>query len=158
MFEFLVLETFQAGLSWITVLRKREEFRAAFDQFSPERIARYDKDKIEDLVHNAGIIRHRAKIIATVANAKAFLETVEKFGSFSRYLWAFNDHRILVNQWNTLEELPARTALSDAIAKDMKRRGFRFVGSTVIYAYLQAIGMVNDHLVSCFRHREIQNE
>lgn len=155
MFEFLVLETFQAGLSWITVLRKREEFRSAFDGFKPEKIALYDNDKIEELVHNPGIIRHRAKILATVSNAEAFLDTVKEFGSFSAYLWDFNDHSILVNHWKDLKEIPSQTALSDRISRDMKKRGFRFVGSTVIYAYLQAIGMVNDHLVSCFRHKDL---
>lgn len=155
LFEFLILETFQAGLSWITVLRKREHFRNAFDQFDYHKIAQYDDDKIAELMHDAGIIRNQLKIKATITNAIAFMEIQREFGSFSQYIWSFTHHQPLKNNWKTLKELPAKTALSDAVSKDLKKRGFKFVGSTVMYAHMQATGMVNDHLVDCFRYHEV---
>lgn len=154
-FEFLVLETFQAGLSWMTVLRKRENFRKAFDNFDPKKVAKYDKRKINQLLKDEGIIRNRRKIEAAVNNAKRFLEVQSEFGSFDKYMWDFVDNKPVVNKWKKLPQIPATTKLSDEISKDMKKRGFTFVGSTVIYAHIQAIGMVNDHLVSCFRYREL---
>lgn len=155
LFEFLVLETFQAGLSWLTILRKRENFRAAFDAFDYHKIANYSEEKIQDLLQNAGIIRNQLKIRATVTNAQAFIKVQEEFGSFSKYIWAFTDGKPIVNQWQTIKDLPATTPLSDKISKDLKKRGFKFVGSTVIYAHMQATGMVNDHTVDCFRYNEL---
>ena len=152
-FEFLVLETFQAGLSWMVVLRKRGNFRKAFDNFDPKKVARYNRRKIDRLVKDEGIIRNRRKIEAAVNNAKRFLEVQKEFGSFDKYLWGFVDNRPITNRWKKLSQIPATTKLSDEISRDMKKRGFSFVGSTVIYAHLQAIGMVNDHLVSCFRYK-----
>lgn len=149
LFEFLVLETFQAGLSWITVLRKRENFRKAFDGFDALKIAAYDSAKLEALKQDAGIIRNRLKIEATVANAKAFLALQESEGSFSKYLWAYVDDKPLIGRWKTLDQVPATTALSDALSKDLKKRGFKFVGSTVVYAFMQACGLVNDHVQDC---------
>jgi DNA-3-methyladenine glycosylase I len=155
-FEFLVLEGQQAGLSWATVLRKRENYRAAFDNFAPEKVARYDRRKIERLLQNAGLIRNRLKIEATVANARAFLKVQEEFGSFDRYIWQFVGGQPIQNRWRTLKELPARTPESDALSADLKQRGFKFVGSTICYAHMQATGMVNDHVVTCFRHRALR--
>ncbi len=155
LFEFLILETFQAGLSWITVLRKRENFRAAFDQFDYKKIANYKRDKIDELLQNTGIIRNKLKINATVSNANAFLKVQEEFGSFSIYIWAFTKGKPITNHFKTMTSVPANTALSDTISKDLKKRGFKFVGSTVIYAHMQATGMVNDHITSCFRHQEV---
>lgn len=155
LFEFLILETFQAGLSWITVLRKREHFRKAFDQFNYKKIAQYNQSKLDELLQNEGIIRNRLKIKATVTNAKAFMAVQEEFGSFSTYIWAFVNDQPIKNKLKDYRKAPANTALSDAISKDMKRRGFKFVGSTVIYAHMQATGMVNDHEVSCFRYHEV---
>lgn len=155
-FEFLVLEGMQAGLSWQTVLRKRENFRAAFCGFEPARIARYNNKSVERLLKDAGIIRNRRKIEAAIGNARSFLAVRDEFGSFSAYIWGFTGGRPVVNRWKSLSELPAETPLAQGISKDLKRRGFRFVGPTIVYAYLQATGMVNDHLVSCFRHREVQ--
>lgn len=155
LFEFLVLETFQAGLSWITILRKRENFRKAFDQFDYHKIARYGEEKYESLMHDSGIIRNKLKIRATISNAKAFINIREEFGSFSKYIWSFVDGNPLQNQFASLNELPAKTTLSDKISKDLKKRGFKFVGSTVVYAHMQATGMVNDHVVNCFRHKEL---
>jgi DNA-3-methyladenine glycosylase I len=152
LFEFLVLETFQAGLSWITILRKRENFRGAFDQFDYRKIARYDEQKVNELLSNAGIIRNQLKIRAAISNANAFIKVQEEFGSFSKYMWAFVNHQPIINHFKTMKEVPANTELSDALSKDLKKRGFKFVGSTVIYAHMQACGMVNDHLTSCFRH------
>lgn len=151
LFEKLILDGFQAGLSWITILRKREAFRAAFDRFDPERIARYDQAKIEAMMQNKGIVRNRAKIAATVKSARAFLAIQESRG-FARYLWDFFDGRMRVNHYRDLAEVPAQTPLSVAIAKDLKARGFNFCGPTVVYAFCQATGMVNDHLVTCWRH------
>jgi DNA-3-methyladenine glycosylase I len=155
LFEFLILEGAQAGLSWHTVLKKRENYRAAFDQFDPEKVARYTPAKIKKLLANPGLIRNRLKIDSTVRNARAFLAVREEFGSFDRYLWRFVEGRPIINQHRSMREVPARTPASDAMSKDLKQRGFNFVGSTICYAHMQATGMVNDHLVHCFRHREL---
>ena len=157
LFEFLTLETFQAGLSWITVLRKRENFRAAFDHFNYKKIAEYDGSKFDSLLQNAGIIRNKLKIKATISNARAFICVQKEFGSFSEYIWQFTGGKQIQNERKSMNEIMATTELSDTISKDLKQRGFNFVGSTVIYAYMQASGMVNDHLVSCFRHKEVTN-
>ena len=156
-FEFLILETFQAGLSWITILRKRENFRKAFDKFDYNMIASYDGQKVEELLQDAGIVRNRLKILATISNARAFLKVREEFGTFSKYIWGYTGGKPIVNNFRSISELPARTELSDKISKDLKKRGFKFVGSTVIYAHMQATGMVNDHLVHCFRHSELSS-
>jgi len=155
LFEFLILETFQAGLSWITVLRKRENFREALDNFDYQKIAKYKEEKFDELIVNAGIIRNKLKIRATISNAIAFINIQKEFGSFSKYIWQFVDGKPLINQWKSLEEIPATTELSDKLSKDLKKRGFKFVGSTVIYAHMQATGMVNDHVVGCFRHQSV---
>ncbi|SEI00806.1 DNA-3-methyladenine glycosylase I [Paenimyroides aquimaris] len=149
-FEFLVLESFQAGLSWITILRKRENFRNAFDHFDYQKIATYTDEKIEELMNNAGIVRNRLKILATINNAQRFMEVQQEFGSFSKYIWGFVNHTPIVNTFKTIKEVPATTDISDGLAKDLKKRGFKFLGSTVIYAHMQATGMVNDHITSCF--------
>jgi DNA-3-methyladenine glycosylase I len=149
LFEFLLLETFQAGLSWITILRKRESFAEAFDNFDYKAIANYGEDKIEELLQNPGIIRNRLKALAAVSNAQAFMKVQEEFGSFSKYFWGFTDGKPVDNKFTSLSHVPATTPLSDAISKDMKKRGFKFVGSTVIYAHMQATGMVNDHILEC---------
>lgn len=154
LFEFLVLETFQAGLSWLTILKKRENFRRAFDNFDYRKIADYSDAKVEELLTDKSIIRNRRKILATIANAKAFIEVQQEFGSFSHYIWGFVNHQPIQNAWKSQKEVPANTPLSDKISKDLKKRGFQFVGTTVIYAHMQATGMVNDHLVDCFRHAE----
>ena len=155
LFEFLILETFQAGLSWITILRKRENFRKAFDDFDYKKIANYSEAKYEELLLDAGIIRNRLKIKATISNAVSFMEVQQEFGSFSNYIWSFTNGKPIKNKWKTLSELPANTELSDIISKDLKKRGFKFVGSTVIYAHMQATGMMNDHIIDCFRHQEV---
>ena len=155
LFEFLVLEGAQAGLSWSTILRKRDAYRRAFDRFDPRKVARYDKRKIASLLTDAGIVRNRAKIESAVKNAKAFLQVQEEFGSFDAYQWRFVDGRPIQNKRRTLKEIPPRTDQSDAMSKDLKGRGFSFVGSTIIYAHMQAVGMVNDHVVGCFRHRQV---
>ncbi|HBK71161.1 MAG TPA: DNA-3-methyladenine glycosylase I [Flavobacteriaceae bacterium] len=155
LFEFLILETFQAGLSWITVLKKRENFRKAFDNFDYKKIATYGEKKYEALLQNAGIIRNKLKIKATISNAIAFMEVQKEFGSFSKYIWGFTNGKPIKNKLKTLAEAPATTALSDKLSKDLKKRGFKFTGSTVIYAHMQATGMVNDHLVDCFRYDEV---
>ena len=155
LFEFLVLETFQAGLSWITILRKRENFRKAFDDFDYTRIAEYNEEKYDELIQNAGIIRNKLKIRAAISNAQAFMKVQDEFGSFSDYIWRFVSRQPIVNHWKTPEEIPAKTELSDKISADMKKRGFKFVGSTIIYAQMQATGMVNDHVTDCFRHKEV---
>jgi DNA-3-methyladenine glycosylase I len=152
LFEFLILEGMQAGLSWLTILKKREAFRLAYDNFDVRKIAQYDQEKVEELMLDSGIIRNRQKIEASINNAKCFLEIVEEFGSFDQYIWTFVDHQPIVNRWEKLSELPAKTELSDLISADLKRRGFKFVGSTIVYAHMQATGMVNDHLVHCFCH------
>lgn len=155
LFEFLILETFQAGLSWITVLRKRENFRKAFDNFDYKKVALYDEKKQEKLLQDAGIIRNRLKIKATITNAIAFIAIQKEFGSFSDYIWGFVENKPIQNKWKSMQELPANTSLSDMISKDLKKRGFKFVGSTVIYAHMQATGMVNDHTTDCFRYKEV---
>jgi len=155
LFEFLILETFQAGLSWITILRKRENFREAFDKFDYKKIANYSENKIAELLTNPGIIRNKLKINATVSNAQAFMKVQEEFGSFSKYIWGFVDGKPIKNEIAFYKHAPATTSLSDTISKDLKKRGFKFVGSTVIYAHMQATGMVNDHEVNCFRYHEV---
>ena len=156
LFEMLCLEGAQAGLSWLTILKKRTNYRRAFDRFDPKKIARYDSRKKAALLRDAGIVRNRMKIDACVANARAFLEVRHEFGSFDAYLWQFTGGRPKVNRWKTMKEIPARTAESDAMSKDLKKRGFCFVGSTICYAFMQATGMVNDPLVGCFRYRQIR--
>jgi DNA-3-methyladenine glycosylase I len=158
LFEFLVLEGAQAGLSWDTILRKRENYRAAFDGFDPAKISRYGQRKIQSLLRNDGIIRNRLKIASSVRNARAFLEVQGEFGSFDRYIWQFVGGGPVLNQRRSMKQVPARTAESDAMSKDLKKRGFSFVGSTICYAFMQAVGMVNDHLVECFRYSEIVGE
>ncbi|MGI9530800.1 DNA-3-methyladenine glycosylase I [Lutimonas sp.] len=158
LFEFLVLETFQAGLSWITILRKRENFRVAFDNFDYQKIVTYDEAKYEALLQDSGIIRNRLKIKATIANAQNFIKIQQEFGSFSHYIWQFVEGTPIQNNWKEMNQVPATTTLSDTISKAMKKRGFKFVGSTVIYAYMQAIGLVNDHISSCFRHASIKHQ
>ncbi len=157
LFEFLVLDAAQAGLSWQTVLLKRENYRAAFDGFDAEKVARYTPRRVERLLKDPGIIRNRLKVQSAIRNARAFLAVQEECGSFDHYIWQFVVGQSRVNRWKTLSQLPARTAESDAMSKDLKQRGFNFVGSTICYAFMQAAGMVNDHLVECFRHREVQN-
>lgn len=152
LFEFLVLETFQAGLSWITILNKRENFRTAFDQFDYEKISKYSDDKYDSLLLDAGIVRNKLKIKSAITNAKLFMEVQKEFGSFSNFIWAYVDHKPIINKFDKREDVPATTPLSDKISKDLKKRGFKFVGSTVIYAYMQAIGMVNDHTTDCFKY------
>jgi DNA-3-methyladenine glycosylase I len=155
LFEFLVLDAFQAGLSWAIVLKKREAFGKAFSNFDPRKVAKYNARKVKALLADAGIIRNRMKIEAAVANAQAFLTVQREFGSFDRYIWQFAGGKTKVNRWRTPGQLPARSAESDAMSRDLKARGFRFVGSTICYAFMQAAGMVNDHLVSCYRHQEL---
>ena len=155
LFEFLILEGAQAGLSWITILRKRDNYRAAFDQFNAEKIARYSAKKIERLLQDPGIVRNRLKVAAAVTNAQAFLKVQKEFGSFDHYLWQFVGGTPLQNFWKTHQQVPATTLQSDAMSKDLKKRGFKFVGSTICYAFMQACGMVNDHTVDCFRHSEL---
>ena len=154
LFEFLVLETFQAGLSWYTILRKRENFCSAFDQFDYQKIAKYDEDKVQELLLDAGIIRNQLKIRGTISNAIAFMKVQEEFGSFSKYIWAFVDHKPIVNQLKSLRDIQATTSISDSISKDLKKRGFKFVGSTVVYAHMQATGMVNDHVADCWKRNQ----
>ena len=158
LFEFLVLEGMQAGLSWSTILNKRENFRKAFHGFDPQKVARYTAKDVKRLLADAGIVRNRAKIAAAINNAQRFLEIQKEFGSFDRYIWQFVGGKPIRNRLKSLYELPAKTALSDAISQDLKQRGFKFVGSTIVYAHMQATGMVNDHLASCFRHREVMRD
>lgn len=155
LFEFLILEGAQAGLSWDTILRKRPRFREVFDQFDPTRVARYDRKKTRQLLRDPGIIRNRLKITATIRNAQAFLAVQEEFGSFDKYIWQFTGGRPRYNAWRTHRRIPAFTAESNAMSKDLKRRGFSFVGSTICYAFMQAVGMVNDHVVDCFRYPQL---
>lgn len=150
LFEFLLLESFQAGLSWITILKKRENFRLAFDNFDYKKITNYNQEKIDELLSNEGIIRHRGKIEAAINNAKLFQDIQTEFRSFSDYLWTFVNHQPLLNAFQTLKDVPAKTEISDAIAKDLKKRGFKFMGSTTVYAFMQAVGLVNDHVSDCF--------
>lgn len=149
-FQFLVLESFQAGLSWITILRKRENFKKAFDDFDYKKIAEYDDDKVNELMQNAGIIRNKLKILATINNAKKFMEIQKEFGSFSKYIWGFVGGEPLVNHPKSLKDVPATSEISDLLAKDLKKKGFKFLGSTVVYAHMQATGMVNDHVIDCW--------
>ena len=155
LFEFLILEGAQAGLSWRTVLKKRAHYRSVFDQFDPGSVSRYGMKKIETLMQDPGIIRNRLKIESAIGNAKALLEIVREFGGFDAYIWQFVGGRPLVNNWRNLSEVPARTVESDRMSRELKQRGFSFVGSTICYAFMQAVGMVNDHTVDCFRHREL---
>lgn len=155
LFEMLILEGAQAGLSWITVLRKRENYRRALSGFDPEVVARFRKRKVDSLMRDAGLIRNRAKLESTVGNARAFLEVRGAYGSFADYLWAFVDGEPVINRFRSIGQVPASTPLSDALSKDLKKRGFKFVGSTICYAYLQAVGLVNDHITRCFRYREL---
>jgi DNA-3-methyladenine glycosylase I len=152
LFEFLILETFQAGLSWITILKKRENFRTAFDNFDYKKIAKYDEIKYESLLQDAGIIRNKLKVKSAITNAQLFMEVQKKYGSFSKFIWSYVDDKPIVNQFQKREEVPATTDLSDKISKDLKKLGFKFVGSTVMYAYMQAVGMVNDHTTDCFKY------
>ncbi len=155
LFEFLILEGAQAGLSWITILKKRENYRAAFDNFDAKRVAKYDARKVRKLLNDPGIVRNRLKISAAISNAKAFVAVQKEFGSFDRYIWQFVDGNPKRNARRSMKQIPACTAESDAMSKDLRRRGFRFVGSTICYAFMQAVGMVNDHLVTCFRYDEL---
>ncbi len=155
LFEFLILETFQAGLSWITILRKRENFRKAFDSFNYKKIARYDQKKIDSLLKDSGIIRNKLKVKSAVTNAQAFIKIQNEFGSFSNYIWKFVNGKPIKNNLKSMDQADANTPLSDEISKDLKVRGFKFVGSTVVYAHMQATGMVNDHLITCFRYNQV---
>lgn len=154
LFEMLCLEGAQAGLSWITILRKRENYRKAFSNFDAKKIAKYDSEKIKKLLLNPGIVRNKLKIAAFITNAKCFLDTQKEFGSFDKYIWQFTGDKPIINHWSSLKELPAKTMESDLMSKDLKKRGFKFVGSTICYAYMQACGMVNDHTVDCFRYKK----
>ncbi len=154
-FEFLVLESAQAGLNWITILRKRENYRAAYEGFDPTGVSGFTEVKLGELLHNPGIVRNRKKIEASINNARRFLQIQQEFGSFDEYIWRYVNHRPVINSWASIAEVPARTGLSEAISEDLIKRGFKFVGPTIIYAHLQAVGMVNDHLVSCFRHGQL---
>jgi DNA-3-methyladenine glycosylase I len=158
LFEFLILEAAQAGLSWNTILNKRDHYRQAFDGFDPKRVARYDRRKIEQLLRNPGIVRNKLKIASAVANAQAFLSLQEEFGSFDRYIWQFVEGKPRRRSPKSLKQVPARTPASDAMSKDLKRRGFNFVGSTICYAFMQAVGMVNDHVVDCFRYKLLASQ
>ncbi len=155
MFEFLILEAFQAGLSWLTMLRKRENFRKAFHDFDYHKIARYTDKDVERLMNDSGIIRNKLKILGAISNAKAFLQVQKEFGSFCKYFWAFTDGKTIHNGYRNISEVPATTELSDKISKDLKKRGFKFMGSTIVYAHMQAVGLVNDHTVDCFRYPQL---
>lgn len=156
LFEFIILEGCQAGLSWSTVLKKRENYRKAFDNFDAVKIARYRQKKIDTLLNNPGIIRNKLKVNAAVKNARGFLDIQKEFGSFAKYIWSFTENKPIVNKWKTLKEMPAETELAKTISKDLKKRGFSFVGPTIIYSFMQAVGIVNDHLISCPQHKEVQ--
>lgn len=158
LFEFLILEGFQAGLSWRTILHKRENFRKAFDNFDFNKIAKYDRRKINALLKDEGIIRNKLKVEAAITNARAFLRVRKEYGSFDKYIWSFVNGKPIQNKFKSLKQLPAKTKLSDKISEDLKKRGFKFVGSTIVYAHMQATGMVNDHVVNCYRHKEIKNK
>ena len=151
-FEFLVLESAQAGLSWITILRKRENYRKAYDDFDYIKVAQYDEVKVSELIQDQGIVRNKLKIAASINNAKMFLEIQKEFGSFDNYIWAFVDNKPLINHWDNISKVPATSELSDKVSKDLKKRGFKFLGSTITYAHLQATGLINDHIISCFRY------
>ncbi len=151
-FEFLVLESAQAGLSWLTVLKKRENYRKAYDNFDVNKVSQYDENKVKELMQNAGIIRNLKKIEASINNAKQFIKIQKEFGSFDKYIWSFVNNTPILNNWNDISEVPAKSELSDKVSKDLKKRGFKFLGSTIIYAHLQATGLINDHLSSCFKY------
>ena len=155
LFEMIVLDGAQAGLSWLTILKKRNNYRKVFDNFDPKKVAKYDKRKIAQLLKNDGIVRNRLKVESAVTNAKAFLKVKEEFGTFDKYIWQFIGEKTKVNSWKTLKDIPANSKESDAMSKDLKSRGFKFVGSTICYAFMQASGMVNDHTVDCFRYKEL---
>ena len=155
LFEFLILEGAQAGLSWSTILAKRDNYRIAYQNFDPKVVAQFDQNKIDELLQNVGIVRNKLKVKASVTNAQAFLKIVEEFGSFDTYIWSFVKGKPIVNHWKSMEEVPAKTDVSDQMAKDLKKRGFKFVGSTICYAFMQATGMVNDHTTDCFRYEEV---
>lgn len=155
-FEMLILEGAQAGLSWITILKRRDSYREAFDNFDVQKVARYSDKKKEKLLQNPGIIRNKLKVSSAVENAKAFIKVQKEFGSFDKYIWQFTGNKTIHNEWNSLKEIPVKTAESDAMSKDLKKRGFSFVGSTICYAHMQSIGMVNDHVTGCFRYKEIK--
>jgi DNA-3-methyladenine glycosylase I len=155
LFEFLLLDAFQAGLSWSTIIQKRHNFRSAFDNFDYKKIAKYSETKIEALLQDAGIIRNKLKVRSSVTNAQLFIKLQEEFGSFDSYIWQFTEGKTIVNKWKTMNEIPATSPESDAMSKDLKKRGFKFVGSTICYAFMQAAGMVNDHTVDCFRYKEV---
>jgi DNA-3-methyladenine glycosylase I len=157
-FEFLVLESAQAGLSWITILKKRENYRKAYDNFDPQKVARYTDAKKAKLLSDAGIVRNRLKVEASISNAKKFLEIQKEFGSFSNYIWSFTNGKPVVGKWKNLSEIPAKTELSDIISLNLKKRGFKFLGSIIIYSHLQATGIINDHVIDCFRYKEIKNK
>jgi DNA-3-methyladenine glycosylase I len=157
LFEMLILEGAQAGLSWSTILKKRENYRAVFDQFDPVKVAAYDERKIQELLNNPGIVRNRLKVRSAVTNAQAFLRIKDEFGSFDKYIWGFVDHKPIINRWKTVHEIPAKTPEAEAMSKDLKKRGFKFVGPTICYAFMQAVGMVNDHTVDCFRYQQLLN-
>ena len=156
LFEYLLLDTFQAGLSWRTILKKRENFRKAFHDFNPEKISRYTEKDFKRLMNDKGIVRNRLKILGAIENAKKFLEMQKEFGSFDKYIWQFTGHKPIKNKFKSLKELPAKTKESDVMSKNMKEKGFKFVGSTICYAFMQGAGMVNDHIIDCFRHEEVQ--
>ena len=156
-FEFLVLESAQAGLSWITILKKRENYRKAYDNFDPKKVARYTDAKKAKLMADSGIVRNRLKIEASINNAKLFLEVQKEFGSFSDYIWSFTKGKPVIGKWKSISEIPPRTELSDTIASDLKKRGFKFLGSVIMYSHLQATGIINDHITGCFRYKEIKN-
>ncbi len=154
-FEFLVLESAQAGLSWLTILKRRENYRRLYDDFDVEKVSQYDEKRIEMMMNDAGIIRNRKKIESSISNAKHFLEIVDEFGSFDKYIWGFTEGKVIVNKFKFLSEMPTNTVLSDKITKDLKKRGFRFLGTTIMYAHLQSIGVINDHMVDCFRYKQV---
>lgn len=156
LFECLTLESAQAGLSWYTILKKRENYRAAFDDFELSKVANYTQDKIEELLLNEGIVRHKLKIIATINNAQKILEIQKEYGSFSKFIWSFTNGKPIHNKWRNASKVPAKTELSDIMSKTLKKKGFKFIGTTICYAYMQAIGMINDHTTNCFRHKEIK--
>lgn len=155
-FEFLVLESAQAGLSWLTILKRRAHYRRLYDNFNPVKVADYGPDRVNEMLQDPGIIRNRKKIESSVSNARLFLDIVHEFGSFDKYIWGFTDGKVIVNNWKKVSDLPANSPLSDRITSDMKKRGFRFLGTTIMYAHLQSIGVINDHLVDCFRHKELK--
>lgn len=154
-FEFLVLESAQAGLNWLTVLKKRENYRSAYDGFDPVKVSNYDEEKYNELLNNKGIIRNKLKIRASINNAICFIKIQQEFGSFDKYIWSFTDYKQVVNNWGSISEVPATSELSDRVSADLKKRGFKFLGSTIVYAHLQATGIINDHITSCFRHDSV---